>query len=136
MQIRQGAHASKFQQDWRAGRKGGVDASVEISARPDDRADAFTDVKVKSGAPAAAPAAATNGSAAPATNGATNGSKPAAAEGEAAWTKDQEIALIKALKAVAKDAADRCAVTPRTLAEPPHPFHLNSGCIQFLIPIA
>lgn len=108
VQIRQGAHASKFQQDWRAGRKGGVDASVEISARPDDRADAFTDVKVQSGA-------ATNGGTAPATNGAkngaANGSKPAAAEAEATWTKEQEIALIKALKAVAKDAADRYALT-------------------------
>ena len=111
VQIRQGAHASKFQQDWRAGRKGGVDAKVDISARPDDRASAFTDVQAP--APAVAPAK-SNGDASP-TNGvagaAQNGGAKAAAavaEGDAAWTKDQELALIKALKAVAKDAEDRC----------------------------
>eukprot|EP00892_Ulva_mutabilis_P012565 jgi/Ulvmu1/9681/UM055_0019.1 len=124
VKIRQGAHASKFQQDWRAGRKGGVDAKVDIAARPDDRATAFTDVK----APSAAAATGGKGSSAEgggapnngnaeggakngaAKNGSSNGSKGAdaeAADAEAAWTKDQELALIKALKAVAKDANDR-----------------------------
>lgn len=135
LQIRQGAHASKFQQDWRAGRKGGVDAKVEISARPDDRAEAFTDVKAPGGAGAAAESAApstggaaakgaapTNGAAAPAAKGAapangaaTNGAAATngkAAEAETPWTKDQELALIKALKTVAKDAADRYVWAP------------------------
>ena len=145
LQIKQGAHASKFQQnDWRAGRKGGVGADVSIAANPDARNSAFTDVRVASSAdnastaapPAAADTAAaiSTADAAPAgrvapvaTNGnssgnnnKTNAGKAAVAESAVAaakenkveninaWSKEQEMALIKALKAVSKDVSDRC----------------------------
>lgn len=127
MQIKQGAHASKFQQnDWRAGRKGGVGADVGISANPDAREQAFTDVRVAGSdaptEPAAAADAAEGTKAPPEANGkiagtgAKGGAAPAGADSakenqvanSAAWTKEQEMALLKALKAISKDVSDRC----------------------------
>jgi hypothetical protein len=118
VQIKQGVHGSKFQQeDWRAGRKGGADANVVVGSLPDAREDAFTDVRVQdTPASPAAPRSAANGAArggAPAkenTNGtqAHGNSLPDAPVNGSVWSKDQELALIKALKSIAKDADDRC----------------------------
>ena len=158
-QVRQGAHASKVQQaDWRAGRKGGVNANVAVSSAADNRSAAFTDVQLRSDAGAtpadsfgsaaassAVPAATSNGAAAPSgdrssgtnsnatssgANGASaktqtgaaavgagagatardaNGAAVPAANGVNDWSKAQELALIKAIKAIGKDVNDRCA---------------------------
>ena len=164
VQIKQGAHCSKFQQsDWRAGRKGGVGAEVGISANPDARDSAFTDVRAPASADSsttatAAPHAATDtaasagvktspGKAAPvatkgnSTNSATNGSKAgveslaAAAkenkvENSSAWSKEQEMALLKALKTVSKDVTDRCAcMVHRTLSH-----HSSPTCSTIVMP--
>lgn len=129
VQVKQGAHASKVQQaDWRAGRKGGVNADVGIGADADDRRSAFTDVQVKTSGDAAPPATAANGKAE--NNGASKNGVEAAAAGEKTngkaapapapaapaqggeeWSKAQELALIKALKAIGKDVPDRCGLT-------------------------
>ena len=124
LQVKQGAHASKVEKsDWRSGRKGGVTANVDIDAAADDRACAFTDVEVKDAeansssagvAPAngavAHAASAADGKAPAAkaepANGAANG---AAGTAEREWSKPQELALIKAMKAIGKDVSDRCA---------------------------
>lgn len=77
MQIKQGVHASKFQQnDWRAGRKGGVGADVGIGANPDARDTAFTDIKV----------------AASGDSSATTGPKAAAVSDTAASGGDKKVA--------------------------------------------
>jgi hypothetical protein len=92
LQVKQGAHASKVQQgDWRAGRKGGVNADVSVAADADNRGAAFSDVTVK---------AAENG------ENREHGELGATAD----WSKLQELALIKAIKAVGKDEPERCAV--------------------------
>lgn len=158
VQIKQGGHASKFQQtDWRTGRKGGVAADVDIGANPDARDSAFTDVRVATSEDstitnAAAPtqllasggdteasvatgdkatsAAGDNGKPPVNTNGGSNnivsnGAKGAVpggvgsgasetakenkVENSAAWSKEQEMALLKALKAISKDVSDRYA---------------------------
>jgi hypothetical protein len=112
VQVKQGAHASKFQQaDWRAGRKGGATANVDIDALPDDRASAFTDVQVAQ--PDAQPAAAKAAPAAAAADTATtNGhAKVNGSAASEAWSKDQEVALVRAIKAIGKDVPDRCAVS-------------------------
>ena len=122
--MKQGAHASKVEKsDWRSGRKGGVSGNVDIDAAADDRACAFTDVEVKDAEAngSSAGAAPVNGAAAPAAS-AANGTAPAtkaerandavngaAGTAECQWSKPQELALIKAIKAVGKDVADRCA---------------------------
>lgn len=193
LQIKQGAHGSKFQQeDWRAGRKGGASADVGITASPDARETAFTDVRVSEGAAAARnglsaaarvatgapkdpPAASgvphphvgcpaangvkTNGASAAAgvaaggNTGAKNGERgvkgngTAAAEGVATgdakenaeengngWSKEQELALIKALKAISKDAEDRFARMHCLHALPPMPRPLGPSVCRRVVP--
>jgi hypothetical protein len=102
LQVQQGAHASKAQQaDWRVGRKGGVGANVAVGADADDRGSAFTDVKVRTGEEGAA--ATSGGGEEP---GTANASTNSAGDGQ--WTKELELALIKAMKAFGKDVPDRC----------------------------
>jgi hypothetical protein len=109
---------SKAQQDWRAGRKGGIGANVAIGAEADDRGSAFTDVSVKM-ADEETPSTSQNGKAAgEAADGARGGvakatvgdSGAGSGAGSGEWTKELELALIKAMKAFGKDVPDRCEV--------------------------
>ncbi|PRW60561.1 dnaJ-like protein subfamily C member 2-like [Chlorella sorokiniana] len=110
----------------KAGKVGGVQADTFVVAKKrqgnlantaaaDSRAMAFTDVQVnlkgeaavllEPGAAAAAPAAGAAAPAAPAAAGAAPATVVSAASGE--WSEEQELALVKALKQVGKDAEDR-----------------------------
>jgi len=81
---RKGASVKRFeaQQNWRASQK-----DRQIASEPTKAKESFTDVQINRTAESQ------DGTQANST--------------EADWTKDQELALVKALKAIGKDAADR-----------------------------
>lgn len=111
---RQGASATraKQQEDW----KGAAKKRAEVTSQADRREEAFTDVVVEGawggeakggggdGGEGGGEAAAAIAAAAKPKSAGSAAAAPAPASSSADWTEAQELALVKALKAVPKDA--------------------------------
>ena len=87
-------------------------ANTVIRAEADTRAEAFSDVDVSFKGDAAVALGGANGvpaaeGADAAAEGGAEAAAPAEAAGSGEWDEEQEVALVKALKRVGKEAADR-----------------------------